>query len=144
MKKFVASALAVTMVLGVAAGSAQANWFSKDKDDNVVVRTENHVVTKTENSPTSTTYRTNHGNDVTVSTPVGYDATAHDPEAQKWNYNGSSAYRGGLTGQIATYDANGNMVVRPVRGASHQFNSSLRNGDIGQSAETRLNHAFNN
>jgi|GEM_PF-4754300 len=162
MKKIFASALAITIALG-AAGAAEANWFSKDKskdESNARVETqtrgdvhnENYIQTERNvygDNKADTRQNVRVGNEnVRIETPVGYDATAHDAEAQKWVYNGSNAYRGGLSGQIAVRDANDGdnaaMVTRPVRGQHNQFNASLRSGDMGSSDETRLNHAFNN
>jgi hypothetical protein len=107
------------------------------------------MITKTSETPTSATYEMRNGERVRVEHPIGYDNTARNPEAQKYTYNGSSAYRGGIAGQVAVEDRmndgdNAAFTVRPVRGAHNQFNASLRNGDMGQSDETRLNHAFNN
>lgn len=144
MNKLLASAL----VLGVAftASDANANWFSK-KDEQP--QAQQKVIKKTNETATSSTYQLSNGERVVVDHPVGFDKTAYDPEAQKWNYNGSSAYRGGLSGRVAVEDRIGDgdntaFVVRPVRGQYNQFNASLRSGDMGQSDETRLNHAFNN
>lgn len=144
MKKLLASAL----VLGVAftAADANANWFSKkDKEP----QAQEQMIRKTNETTTSSTYHLRNGQRVVVENPVGYDKTARDPEAQKWVYNGSNAYRGGLAGQVAVEDRIGDgdntaFVVRPVRGQYNQFNASLRRGDMSQSDETRLNHAFNN
>lgn len=144
MKKLLASAL----VLGVAltAADANANWFSKKDNE---PQAQQKIIKKTNETATSTTYQMRNGERVVVSNPVGYDRTAHDAEAQKWTYNGSTAYRGGLAGQVAVEDRIGDgddtaFVVRPVRGSYNQFNASLRRGDMSQSDETRLNHAFNN
>lgn len=160
MKKLLASALAVTVALG-AAGAAEANWFTKDKskdeanarvETRTEVHNENYIDSKRNvygDNMADTRQEVRVGDErVRVETPVGYDATAHDAEAQKWIYNGSSAYRGGLSGQIAVREGiEGNdraFVTRPVRGTHNQFNASLRSGDMSQSDETRLNHAFNN
>jgi hypothetical protein len=123
---------------------ANANWFTRDTTND-----DRPMITKTNETQTSATYQMRNGERVKVDHPVGYDATARDPEAQKWEYNGSSAYRGGLSGQVAVEDSmndgdNAAFTVRPVRGAYNQFNASLRSGDMSQSDETRLNHAFNN
>lgn len=160
MKKLLATTMAVTLMMGVA-GAANANWFTKDKskdEANARVETQSRTYANDQVEVQRNVYgdrvpdtqqNVRVGNErMRIETPVGYDASANDAEAQKWTYNGSSAYRGGLSGQIAVRDANDGdgraMVTRPVRGANNQFNASLRNGDMGQSAETRLNHAFNN
>lgn len=161
MKKLLATTMAVTLMLGAASG-AHANWFNKDKskdETNARIETKSRTygngqvevqrnVYGDRNPDTQQNVRVGNKR-MHIETPVGYDATANNAEAQKWTYNGSSAYRGGLSGQIAVRDNMNDgdgmaMVTRPVRGANNQFNASLRNGDMGQSAETRLNHAFNN
>lgn len=151
MKKFYVSALALAIALG-GTSAAHANWFSNKSDNDRDARIETSTSSNQMVSRTRADIDGDGRVDVDVvsnDNPTRYDATAHDAEAQKWIYNGSSAYRGGLAGQVAMQDSMNDgdetaFVVRPVRGSYNQFNASLRSGDMGQSDETRINHSFNN
>lgn len=127
MKKLLATVMALTIVLGVSAYGAHAENFVVDKD----------------------MYQKHQAKENNVKAAA--DATRFDNRTtrgyKKGQYSGSSAYTGGLTGQVAVRntDPNGKkFVVHPVHGKYNQFGSSLRYGDTSQSAETRINHSFNN
>ncbi len=134
MKITYLSVLAVAALLGVSA--AQANdAVNASAHNNVKVRHHHHH------------YHQKMDMNQNGERPVGYEATANRPEAQKWTYSGNNAYHS-IAGQVAYRDSmedgdNRAFVVRPVRGPS-QFNANLRQGDTGQSDATRVNQTFNN
>ncbi len=119
MKKIFASLL----VLSIFAGAGQAHaWFWNKTETN------NELQYRQAEKP-----RQN----------IAYKQNSED---KKWIYNGNNGYKT-IAGQIAREDRmddgdNNAFIVH--RTHETHFNGSLRQGDTGQSMQTRLNHSFNN
>lgn len=123
MKKILASALTLAVLVG-ATGAAEAKWFWQNEKAEIKAEAREMKTDATEYHQTN---------------------KARNTENKKMVYSGNNSYRS-VAGQVAVQDRIGDkddtaFVVHPVHG---RVNSSLLQGDTGQSSATRLNHSFNN